>query len=101
MLHADSVRWYVRGDREKMAELLRGVEAIGKKRAQGYGRVSGWGIRQVDEDHSFVGPKGQPMRPVPHDQFSGDTSYPITEAAWKPAYYDPANRAAYYAPNLH
>lgn len=101
VLYADNVRWFVRGDREKMAELLRGVDAIGKKRAQGYGRVAKWGIRLVEQDHSTVGPGGQPMRPVPHDRFTGDHSFPVTEAAWKPAYYDPANRAACFAPNLH
>lgn len=101
VLHAERIRWHARGDREKIADLLRGVQAIGKKRAQGYGRVSKWGIRQSEEDHSIIGSEGQPMRPVPHDRFAGDKSYPLIEAAWKPAYYDPRNRAACYAPSLY
>jgi len=101
VLHAPRVLWHVCGDRERIVDLIRGVEAIGKKRAQGYGRVEAWGVKAADADHSIVGSEGQPLRPVPHDMFLGDKRLPITEAAWRPAYYDPRHRAACYAPRLH
>ncbi|MBF9060314.1 hypothetical protein HKCCSP123_14105 [Rhodobacterales bacterium HKCCSP123] len=101
VLHTERIRWNVCGDRERISALIRDVKAIGKKRAQGYGHVEGWVYRLASEDHSIVGPEGQPMRPVPHDMFDGDKSLPMTEAAWRPAYHDPRNRAACYAPRLH
>ncbi len=101
VLHANSIRWNVTGEEDVIKDLARGVRSIGKKRSQGYGKVTGWGIKHANEDFSIVGPRGEPMRPVPVSMFKGDTAHPITEAAWKPAYWDPRNRAACYAPELH
>ena len=100
-LSTQSVQWNVRGDRDFIIDLIEDVKSIGKKRGQGYGHVSGWSVEEVEQDHSIVGPNGEPMRPVPFDMFTGDSSEPITEAAWKPEYWNPRNRAACYAPALH
>ena len=99
--HALAVRWNVRGDRDFIVPLIKDVKSIGKKRGQGFGHVAGWHLKQVEHDHSIVGPNGEPMRPVPFDRFTGDTSHPVTEAAWKPEYWNPRHRAACYAPDLY
>lgn len=101
VLHVESLFWNVCGDRERIGALIKDVKAIGKKRAQGYGKVESWGYKPTSDDHSIVGSEGQPMRPVPHDMFEGDKSLPITEAAWRPAYHNPRHRAACYAPRLN
>ena len=46
----------------------------------------------------LIGPNGEPLRPIPVDRFEGDKSFPIIDTAWKPAYWNPENRAACYAP---
>ena len=46
----------------------------------------------------LIGPNGEPLRPIPVDRFDGDKSFPIIDAAWKPAYWNPVNSAACYAP---
>ena len=100
-LCAQAVRWNVCGDRDFISGLIKDVNSIGKKRGQGYGHVTDWKIEEVEHDHSIVGPNGEPMRPVPFDMFSGDAAHPLTEAAWKPEYWNPRNRGACYAPPLH
>ena len=48
--------------------------------------------------NGLIGPNGEPLRPIPIDRFEGDKSFPIIDTAWKPAYWNPENRAACYAP---
>ena len=94
-----SVTWFCEGDPDEIIDLLRGVHFLGKKRAQGYGQVmeSGWSVDEDDLD-GIVGPAGEPLRPVPADMFTGDRSLPLVDAAWRPPYWNPGNRAACYVP---
>lgn len=97
MLTTQTVTWYAVGDAVQIERLVTPVQFIGKRRASGFGRVSGWQI-EADELDGIEGPFGEPLRPVPIDMFSGDKSHPIVDAAWRPAYWNPIHRIACYAP---
>lgn len=89
--------WYAEGDAEAARRLLEGVGFIGKRRASGFGEVSRWSFEESELD-GVTGPFGEPLRPVPEEMFSGDTGALKVEAAWRPAYWSPENRAVCYAP---
>jgi hypothetical protein len=95
----DKIIWYAEGDPVAVEGLLSNVRFIGKRRASGYGEVSGWSI-QPGEFDGVVGPFGGPMRPVPTEMFSGDQRSLKVDAAWRPAYWHPDNRAICFAPDL-
>lgn len=96
-----SLTWYGEGDAEQVETLLRTVRFIGKRRASGCGEVTSVEIASSDSD-GVVGLSGAPLRPVPLELFTGDKSSIRGDAAWKPAYWRPENRAICYlpAPNL-
>ncbi|MDO8206750.1 MAG: hypothetical protein Q7T38_02895 [Gallionella sp.] len=96
-LTAPTVTWYAEGDADHIARLVSPVQFIGKHRASGFGRVSHWQI-EADELDGIEGPFGEPLRPVPISMFKGDTSHPVVDAAWRPAYWNPVHRTACYAP---
>lgn len=48
------LEWYAVGDADGIRELLRDVTHIGKKRAQGYGRVARWSVEDYPEDLSHL-----------------------------------------------
>jgi hypothetical protein len=97
LLTAATVTWYAEGDADRIKHLLAPVSFIGKRRASGFGRVSRWEIEPDDLD-GIEGPFGGPLRPVPVAMFKGDTSHPVVDAAWRPAYWNPLHRTACYAP---
>lgn len=97
LLSAPTVTWYAEGDADRISRLLVPVSFIGKRRASGFGRVSRWEIEPDDLD-GIEGPFGEPLRPVPVAMFKGDTSHPVVDAAWRPAYWNPLHRTACYAP---
>ena len=94
---APSVTWYATGDASKIDELLKDVEFIGKRRASGYGQVTGVRIEK-DELDGVVGHFGEPLRPVPVEMFRGDNTALRADAAWRPAYWNPVNRAVCFVP---
>ncbi|MGZ8257017.1 MAG: hypothetical protein ACXWTX_04520 [Gallionella sp.] len=96
-LTAPSVTWYAEGDAAQIQRLLEPVQFIGKRRASGFGRVSRWQF-EPDELDGIQGVLGEPLRPVPIAMFKGDTTHPIVDAAWRPAYWNPHHRTACYAP---
>lgn len=63
---APHIDWYVVGNLEQVRDLLSDVWAIGKKQAQGWGRVRRWVVEPWSEDWS-VWRDGKPMRAVPAD----------------------------------
>jgi len=63
--HALHVSWYVFGKRSTIADLLATVTHIGKKPAQGEGRVTRWTVEPAAHDYSVYGAAGQPMRSIP------------------------------------
>ena len=95
-----SVSWYCEGDRNAIEDILRrDARYIGKRRASGFGKVAEW---KSATEAVFDGlmDNNKPMRPIPADMFTGDRSLPVLDTAWKPAYWNPANRAPCYAPPL-
>lgn len=91
------VRWICIGDLEKIKGLLGDLSFIGKKRAQGFGEVTGWSVETTDLN-PLVDENGAPRRPIPKNMFDGDMSLPLQDLAWKPAYWNLENRAACFAP---
>lgn len=63
--HALSVSWYVFGERGAITDLLATVTHIGKKPAQGEGRINQWTVEPAAHDYSVYGANGQPMRSIP------------------------------------
>ncbi len=97
MFSASEITWYATGDREQIHLLLSEVEFIGKRRASGFGQVSNLKIEESDID-GVTGLFGEPLRPVPVEMFTGDKSAMRVDAAWRPAYWNPINRAICYVP---
>ena len=96
---APDITWYAEGDGNAVESLLSRAQFIGKRRGSGFGEVSGWSVEPGDLD-GIVGPFGDPLRPVPVDMFSGNTNSLKVDAAWRPAYWHPENRAICYAPEF-
>lgn len=67
--------FYVRGDREMLAELLRDVGGIGRDSTRGLGSVLGFELDDDPEDRSMLW-RGRPQRPLPvvHDGSEFDVS---------------------------
>lgn len=66
----DRVVWFARGDRREILKALKGIPAVGKKIAHGYGRVLRWEAERVAEDLSWfaASPRGPVlMRPLPKE----------------------------------
>lgn len=94
---APEITWYATGDAAKIESLLSGVEFIGKRRASGYGQVIGLRIEKGELD-GVNGHFGEPLRPVPVELFSGEKAALRADAAWRPAYWHPANRSICFVP---
>ncbi len=94
---APTITWYAQGDADATERLLRDVAFIGKRRASGYGQVTGL---HLEPDHldGVTGMFGEPLRPVPVDLFKGDQTALRADAAWRPAYWHPANRSICFVP---
>lgn len=95
---ATKVSWDVIGDYNAIIDLLRSAFFIGKKRTAGYGEVLNWNFDEECMTDGLINSEGQPLRPIPVEMFTGNKSLPIVDTAWKPAYWNPENRAACYAP---
>jgi hypothetical protein len=64
----DRVCWYVVGRAKDLRRWLRGVPAVGKKTAYGYGLVARWEVEPAGEDWSWFAPSPAGpvlMRPLP------------------------------------
>jgi hypothetical protein len=96
-LVAEAVTWYGEGDAPQVENLMRTLRFIGKRRASGFGEVKGVEISESDSD-GVVSPFGEPLRPVPLELFTGDKTSIRGDAAWRPAYWRPENRAICYLP---
>jgi hypothetical protein len=97
MVTVPEVTWFAEGDGEAIQRLLKDVHFIGKRRASGFGEVTGWTVEPGELD-GVVGVMGEPLRPVPLELFTGDPDSLKVDTAWKPAYWHPAHRAICYAP---
>jgi hypothetical protein len=78
-----------RGDKEELKRLLNNnIHSIGKKRSQGYGRISKWDIEEIDKDNSIVN-DGILMRHMPFENKHeiGDIKYYVSEKPLIPPYW--------------
>lgn len=91
--------WYATGDADKISQLLQGIEFVGKRRASGFGQVSGLEI-EAGELNGVTGHFGEPLRPVPLALFKGNNQSLKADAAWRPAYWHPDNHATCFVPEL-
>lgn len=99
--HAATVRWYVRGDQERIVELLEGATHIGKKASMGYGQVQRWAVLPSAVDWSVVGEDGLVTRAVPRS-WPGADRLPLRSMvgyrAIRPPYWDVENLRLAYVP---
>lgn len=96
---APSITWYGQGNAEAVERLLRSVDFIGKRRASGFGQVTGLQIEPNELD-GVTGFFGEPLRPVPIELFKGDKASLKVDAAWRPAYWHPSNRGICFVPGV-
>jgi hypothetical protein len=96
---APEITWYGEGDGAAIERFVSDVNFIGKRRGSGFGEISSWSVEPDDLD-GVVGPFGEPLRPVPVEMFEGEKDALRVDAAWRPAYWHPENRAVCYAPEL-
>ena len=99
MITTPTITWYVDGDPDLISSLIHDTTFIGKRRASGFGEVLSWDIEEGELD-GLQGFSGEPLRPIPAERFDGDTSCLRVDAAWRPAYWHPMNRAICYAPEM-
>lgn len=79
--HALTVRWYAVGDIERVRDLLSDVTHVGKKAAQGYGRINQWEVEPFPHDWS-VRRDGKPTRAIPAQ---GGVLYGVRPPYWRTA----------------
>lgn len=96
-IHTHQLSWYATGDADKIFQLMQDLQFVGKRRASGFGQVSGLDI-EPSELGGLVGHFGEPLRPIPLDLFEGDPQSLKADAAWRPAYWNPDNRAICFVP---
>lgn len=94
--HALKVRWFVRGDIDRIAYLLdMHVSHIGKKAAQGFGHVLKWDIETVKFDHSLDNGERY-MRAIPMSYIQRLPQIYITSdiarRAFRPPYWLPEHQ---------
>ena len=92
------VEWTAEGDGDRVIELLQGVHAIGKRRNAGFGEVLNWHI-ELAEDDGVISGDGRVLRPIPVAMLGTGRVDVVADAAWRPAYWNPRNRAACYVPS--
>ena len=98
-VQVESLEWHVEGDSEEIFKLIDPIAFIGKRRASGFGEVDHWSIDSSELD-GLIGFLNEPLRPTPVEMFTGDEGSLKVDAAWRPAYWHPDNRAICYAPDL-
>jgi hypothetical protein len=90
------IDWYALGDAKRIWELLNTVTHVGKKSAQGWGRVTRWEIEYAAEDYS-VWRAGQLMRGVPPVEAPG---WPIGQYGIRPPYWYRLNQMLLAVPEF-
>jgi hypothetical protein len=86
------VEWYCVADRQRLEDLLCTVTHIGKKRAQGWGRVARWDIEPWGEDWSVWRPDGRLMRGIPVEDAKGDGPFDFMHYGIRPSYWKKNNQ---------
>lgn len=92
-----TITWFGEGDVAKVQELVSTLDFIGKRRANGFGEIKSFEIEPSETD-GVLGMFGEPLRPIPVELYKGDPSALKGDAAWRPAYWHPENRAICFLP---
>lgn len=86
------LEWYCVGDKTEITHLLSTVTHIGKKGAQGWGRVADWSIKSWQKDWS-VWRDGKLMRGVPVEEVADSGQHFATgHYGIRPSYWKPNNQ---------
>lgn len=85
------VEWYCIGDKSAIEALLSTMTHIGKKGAQGWGRVSRWDVEPWPEDWS-VWNGGKLMRGIPTEDAPPGMPYNIGNYGIRPSYWRRKNQ---------
>ncbi len=95
------VRWYVMGNLQGISALLACVTHLGKKAAQGWGRVAGWEIAPAAEDWSLLR-DGRLMRGLPPADAArlGLSGCSLGIYGVRPSYWDKRNQITLAMPPL-
>lgn len=87
-----TVTWYCQGDPDRIRPLLEALPMIGKKRST---EVTHWSIEEGELD-GITGYADEPLRPVPVWLWKGKRDHVIADVCWRPAYWNPAQKAPCY-----
>ena len=93
---ADRIEWYCVGDGSRIRELLSTMTHIGKKPAQGWGRVASWSVESWHSDWS-VWRDGKLTRGVPACDMNGTANF--TQYGLRPSYYRKDNQMLVVMPD--
>ena len=88
---SEMVEWYCVGDKAAVEALLSTVTNIGKKTAQGWGRVALWEVEKWAEDWS-VWNGGRLMRGIPAKEAQPGMPYNIGVYGIRPSYWRRSNQ---------
>ena len=88
-----ALKWraYATGNKTDIGNLLATVNALGKKRTQGYGRVQTWSLTPIqsmrywDDDNRLI--KAFPVAYTPKLDIPHSTVFSMYETAWTPPYW--------------
>jgi len=81
------VRWYARGDKAAVEQLLQLVTHLGKRHAAGTGRIGRWEVTEIEEDRSIWW-DGRLMRPVPIEEVDANHGrYDVGFESFRPPYW--------------
>ena len=86
------VEWYCVGDVDRLTPLVQMITHLGKKAAQGWGRVAKWEIEPIEQDWS-VWKDGRLMRGIPRYHWPHEGGEPkIGMYGVRPSYWDRRNQ---------
>jgi hypothetical protein len=90
-----NIAWFARCDRKETNKLLKGIKGIGKYRHYGFGLISKWTFKEIEENNSiFSNNKGQKilMKTIPAgEHLKGVKGYRFGFAGSHPPYWHPDN----------
>lgn len=93
------VEWYCIGDKAQLEYLLCTVTHIGKKRSQGWGRVSRWQIDPWPEDWSVWRSDGRLMRGIPLEDMPDKKPVDLLVYGIRPSYWKSSNQVPLVRPD--
>ena len=100
---APSCSFFCKGNKDAIVSLLEGITGLGKKRAAGFGRITGVFVSTTGSDTSIVHPGFGVNRPIPVTA-TKDLDLPgmadnVALLAYKPPYWDKSTHALCRVPD--